>query len=81
MLKILCFHNATHRASYRYRVGQFLPYWNDYHIEMHTVCISGKQYINLLRFIFTCYKYDYILLQKKIVPRILIKIISLCSAR
>ena len=76
MLKILCFHNATHRASYRYRVGQFLPYWAGYNIEMQTVCISGKQYINLLRFLFTCYKYDYVLLQKKIIPGIVIRIIA-----
>jgi hypothetical protein len=76
MLKILCFHNATHRASYRYRIGQFLPYWNSYNIEMQAVCISGKQYVNLLRFLFIFHKYDYVLLQKKIVPRLLIKIIT-----
>jgi glycosyltransferase involved in cell wall biosynthesis len=76
MLKILCFHNAPHRASYRYRVGQFLPYWASYHIEMQAVCISGKQYVNLLRFLFAFHKYDYVLLQKKIVPRILIKIMT-----
>ena len=76
MLKILCFHNATHRASYRYRVGQFLPYWPSYNIEMQAICISGKQYVNILRFLFTFYKYDYILLQKKIVPRLLISIMT-----
>ena len=76
MLKILCFHNAIHRASYRYRVGQFLPYWASYNIEMQAICISGKQYINLLRFLFTCYKYDYVLLQKKIIPGIVIRIIT-----
>jgi glycosyltransferase involved in cell wall biosynthesis len=76
MLKILCFHNATHRASYRYRVGQFLPYWASHNIEMHAVCISGKQYVNILRLLFTLHKYDYVLLQKKIIPGILIKIIT-----
>ena len=76
MLKILCFHNATHRASYRYRVGQFLPYWASYNIEMHAACISGKQYVNILRLIFSFHKYDYILLQKKIVPRLLINFIT-----
>ncbi len=76
MIKILCFHNASHRASYRYRVGQFLPYWTHYDIDMHTCCISGKHYINVLRFLFSFHQYDYILLQKKIVPKILIKIMT-----
>ncbi len=76
MIKILCFHNATHRASYRYRVGQFLPFWSNYTIEMQAVCISGKQYLNLLKFLFSFNRYDYILLQKKIVPRLLIGIMT-----
>jgi glycosyltransferase involved in cell wall biosynthesis len=76
MIKILCFHNANYRASYRYRVGQFLPYWMDYNIDMQTSCISGKHYINVLRFLFKFHQYDYILLQKKIVPKILIKIMT-----
>ena len=76
MIKILCFHNATQRASYRYRVEQFLPYWSDYAIEMQAVCISGKEYLNLLRFLFSFHKYDYVLLQKKIIPRLLINIIA-----
>lgn len=73
MIKVLCFHNATYRASYRYRIGQFLPYWKEYDIDMHTVCISGKHYSNILRYLFKLHQYDYILLQKKIVPRILVK--------
>lgn len=76
MIKILCFHNATHRASYRYRVEQFLPYWSDKNIEMQTVCISGREYVNLFRLLFTLHKYDYVLLQKKIIPRLLINIIT-----
>ncbi len=76
MLKILCFHNATHRASYRYRVEQFLPYWRDHNIEMQTVCISGNEYVNLLSHLFTLEQYDYVLLQKKIIPRLLINIIT-----
>jgi len=76
MIKILCFHNATHRPSYRYRVAQFLPYWSDYSIEMETVCISGNEYINLFRHLFTLHKYDYVVLQKKIIPRLLINIIA-----
>jgi glycosyltransferase involved in cell wall biosynthesis len=79
MVKILCFHNAMHRASYRYRVGQFLPYWTDFNIEMQAVCISGKYYLNILRFLFRFQQYDYILLQKKIVPEILVKIMTLNS--
>jgi len=76
MIKILCFHNATNRASFRYRVEQFLPYWSDKNIEMQTVCISGIEYVNLLRLLFTLHKYDYVLLQKKIIPRVLINIIT-----
>ena len=76
MIKILCLHNAKHRASYRYRVGQFLPYWSDFDIEMQSICISGKHYLNILRCLFIAQKYDYILLQKKIIPRILINIIT-----
>jgi glycosyltransferase involved in cell wall biosynthesis len=76
MIKILCFHNARERASYRYRVEQFLPYWNNYHIDLHASCISGKQYINILKFLFKFQNYDYVLLQKKILPLILIKLIA-----
>ncbi|MEI6847790.1 MAG: glycosyltransferase family 4 protein [Chlorobiaceae bacterium] len=76
MIKILCLHNATDRASYRYRVAHFLPYWNSYHIDLQASCISGKQYINILRFLFKFQDYDYILLQKKILPQLLIKIIA-----
>lgn len=79
MIKILCFHNAKNRASYRYRVGQFLPYWTDFNIDMHTICISGKHYLNVLRFLFKFQHYDYILLQKKIVPKIIVKIMTLHS--
>jgi glycosyltransferase involved in cell wall biosynthesis len=76
MIKILCFHNARERASYRYRVEQFLPYWNNYQIDLQASCISGKQYINILRYLFKFQNYDYVLLQKKILPSILIKIIA-----
>jgi glycosyltransferase involved in cell wall biosynthesis len=76
MIKILCFHNARERASYRYRVEQFLPYWKNYHIDLHASCISGKQYINILKFLFKFQNYDYVLLQKKILPLILIKLIA-----
>jgi glycosyltransferase involved in cell wall biosynthesis len=76
MIKILCFHNATNRASYRYRVGQFLPYWAEFNIEMEAICISGKHSLNLLKYLFAGKQYDYILLQKKIVPAILIKIMT-----
>jgi glycosyltransferase involved in cell wall biosynthesis len=79
MIKILCLHNAKHRASYRYRVGQFLPYWADFNIEMQAVCISGKNYLNILRYLFIFQQYDYILLQKKIIPGILIKMIAMQS--
>ncbi len=76
MLKVLCFHNATSRASYRYRVGQFLPYWKEHNIDMHAVSISGRQYSNILKYLFKLHQYDYILLQKKIIPRALIKFIA-----
>ncbi len=69
-------HNANHRASYRYRVGLFLPYWSNYSITAETICISGQKYINILRYLYKFHTYDYVLLQKKIVPKLLIDIIS-----
>ena len=76
MIKILCLHNANHRASYRYRVALFLPYWSSYNITVKAECISGKEYINTARYLLKFHDYDYVLLQKKIVPTILVDIIA-----
>ncbi len=76
MIRVLCLHNARHRASYRYRVGQFLPYWREYGIDMEAICISGREYISVLKYFFRFQHYDFILLQKKILPTLLIKRIA-----
>jgi len=64
-IKILCLHVAEDQASYRYRVGQFLPYWAEYGIEVHPVCITGKSYFAKLRLALKSKKYDYVWLQRK----------------
>ncbi len=64
-IKILCLHVAEDQASYRYRVGQFLPYWGDYGIEMHPVSITGKNYLEKLVLALDSKHYDYVWLQRK----------------
>jgi glycosyltransferase involved in cell wall biosynthesis len=64
-IKILCLHIAQDQASYRYRVEQFLPYWEEYGIEMHPVCITGKNYSEKLRLALGSKEYDYVWLQRK----------------
>ncbi len=64
-IKILCLHVAHDQASYRYRVEQFLPYWAQYGIEMHPVCITGKSYSAKLRLALASKEYDYVWLQRK----------------
>ncbi len=76
IVKILCFHKAEKRASYRYRVAQFLPHWTNYHINVEPICISGKQFFSIFKFLFILHKYDAVLLQRSILPKVLIKIIT-----
>jgi glycosyltransferase involved in cell wall biosynthesis len=65
LIKILCLHIAEDQASYRYRVEQFLPYWNEYGIEVDPTSITGKNYFEKLKLALTCKKYDYVWLQRK----------------
>ncbi len=64
-IKILCLHVARDQASYRYRVEQFLPFWDEYGIEMHPVSITGKSYPAKLRLALESKQYDYVWLQRK----------------
>jgi glycosyltransferase involved in cell wall biosynthesis len=64
-IKILCLHVAQDQASYRYRVEQFLPFWDEYGIEMHPVSITGKSYPEKLRLALESKEYDYVWLQRK----------------
>lgn len=43
---------------------------------MEAVCISGKEYINILKYFFRFQQYDFILLQKKILPALFTKRIA-----
>lgn len=76
MIRILCLHIAENQASYRYRVEQFLPYWKQYGIEMHTAPIVGKSYREKLRIAFRSNRYDYVWLQRKPLTSILTTIIT-----
>jgi len=64
-ITILCLHIATNQASYRYRVEAFLPYWQEYGVEMHPVSIVGKNYIEKVRLALSVGQYDYVWLQRK----------------
>ncbi|ACF42713.1 glycosyl transferase [Pelodictyon phaeoclathratiforme BU-1] len=75
-LKILCLHVAEDQASYRYRVEQFLPFWEEYGIEMHTVRITGKSYPEKLRLALGSKKYDYVWLQRKLLALFFITLIA-----
>ena len=79
MIKILCLHIASRRPSYRYRVNQFLPFWSEYGISLETVCISGKETLNLFKYLFRYTDYDYVWIQRKALPVAIIKFISLCT--
>jgi glycosyltransferase involved in cell wall biosynthesis len=75
-IRILCLHIATHRPSYRYRIDAFLPYWKDYDICFDRLCVSGiKNVFNIVRSVFISSKYDYIWVQRKIFPEILLRLI------
>lgn len=77
MIKVLCLHIAFHRPSYRYRVGQFLPHWGDYEIQVDTICVSGKRaLVNILRSLFVCRSYDYVWIQRKILPAFFVHLLS-----
>ncbi|NTW53025.1 MAG: glycosyltransferase family 4 protein [Chlorobiaceae bacterium] len=79
MIKILCLHISPRRPSYRYRVKQFLPYWPEYGISLDPVCISGKETINLFRYMLRYKEYDYVWIQRKALPVVILKFISLCT--
>lgn len=65
MIRILCLHIASNQASYRYRIGQFLPYWKDYGIDMHPVQITGTSYLEKMSLVMQSSNYDYVWLQRK----------------
>jgi len=76
MITVLCLHIATNQASYRYRVGAFLPYWKEYGIEMHPVSIVGKNYIEKVRLALSAGQYDYVWLQRKPLAPFLVNMIA-----
>lgn len=75
-LRILCLHNAENQASYRYRVKLFLPAWHQYGIEMHPICIVGKNYKDKIILALKSKEYDYIWLQRKPLSQFLVNIIA-----
>lgn len=75
-MKILCLHIAENQASYRYRVKQFLPHWQEYGIEMHPVNIIGKNYIEKIAIALESRKYDYVWLQRKPLAPFLVSMIA-----
>jgi len=76
VLKILCLHIAENQASYRYRVEQFLPYWQEYDIEMHPISIVGKSYFQKIKLALQSKRYDYVWLQRKPLSNFLISLIT-----
>lgn len=77
MISILCLHLSPHRPSYRYRMGQFLPHWNQYGIQVDTLCVSGKEALrNTTRALAVCGKYDYVWIQRKVFPPLLLWLLS-----
>jgi glycosyltransferase involved in cell wall biosynthesis len=77
MIRILCLHIASHRPSYRYRVGQFLPHWSEHEIQVDTICVSGRDApVNIVRSLSLCGEYDYIWIQRKIFPAFLVWMLS-----
>lgn len=76
MITVLCLHIATNQASFRYRVGAFLPYWKEYGVEMHAVSIVGKNYIEKVRLALSAGQYDYVWLQRKPLAPFLVNMIA-----
>ncbi|HWR00521.1 MAG TPA: glycosyltransferase family 4 protein [Chlorobaculum sp.] len=58
-------------------MNQFLPYWSGYGISLDTVCISGKETLNVFKYMFRYKEYDYVWIQRKALPVVLLKFISL----
>jgi glycosyltransferase involved in cell wall biosynthesis len=76
MIRVLCLHLPEQQASYRYRVEQFQPYWEQYGIEMSCVCIVGKNYYEKLILALKGRHYDYVWLQKKPLSPFIINLIT-----
>ena len=74
--KILCLHIAKNQASYRYRVKQFLGYWNEYDIDLHPVAIVGKKYGSKIKLALQSRHYDFVWLQRKTLSPFIINIIT-----
>ncbi|MCE1273009.1 MAG: glycosyltransferase family 4 protein [Chlorobiales bacterium] len=58
-------------------MGQFLPYWHQYGIQVDTLCVSGKEAIrNTARALSVCGNYDYVWIQRKVFPPLLFWLLS-----
>jgi glycosyltransferase involved in cell wall biosynthesis len=76
-IRILCLHLAPHRPSYRYRVAQFLPHWKEHRIDIDTLCVSGNGApANLFRLLAVDGKWDYIWIQRKLFPALLLRLLA-----
>jgi len=76
MIRILCLHIAENQASYRYRVAQFLSYWQEYGIDMQPLRITSKSYLQKLSIALQSKSYDYVWLQRKPLSPLLTSIIA-----
>lgn len=77
MIKVLCLHLAPHRPSYRYRIGQFLPHWKEYGIQIDSMCVSGRKSLNnVMSALSVCSNYDYVWIQRKVFPPLFIWLLS-----
>lgn len=74
-MRILCLHIAKNQASYRYRVEQFFPYWQNHNIEVYPVMIVGKNYLKKIRLALQSREYDFVWLQRKPLSSLLVKLI------
>jgi glycosyltransferase involved in cell wall biosynthesis len=75
-LTVLFLTVARNQASYRYRVAQFMPYWSTYGIHARELCVVGTHILSELRIALSASSYDYVILQKKLLPSFLVTLIA-----
>jgi glycosyltransferase involved in cell wall biosynthesis len=75
-MKVLFLTVSPRRASYRYRIEQFLPFWKDYNIKATNICVVGLSFFKKITLAKSCTNYDCVILQRKALSPFLIRIIK-----
>lgn len=75
-LKLLFLTIAKNQASFKYRVEQFLPFWEEFNSAADSISLVGLGIFSKLRIVFRTGKYDVVILQKKTLHPLLIRIIK-----